>query len=150
MSPADLPSDPPNAALDDWVEGATAAVAELGRVFDLRAQRVILDQPELALGEIEVWVRDGAVGALDASGRLWLASHLMAYLAHLLIHLHGGRWLVDRTPGSTSEGRFVVGDFPASPGRVLDPGAAVLPLLDAAEPSIVAVLDQSEHSLGLR
>ena len=78
-------------------------------------QRLALHDPALVLVDAErylpsldQWLKDQLV---DSTDRVWLLTRLGYFIGEYLVQRHGGCWLLNEIPDSTTFGRYVVGRF---------------------------------------
>ena len=90
-------------------------------------QEMLLN-PASGIAPVERMLDGEDVAGLPADDRNWVTSHLLAHVAAILMHNHGGGWAVDDDPDSPSYTRYVID----ADGTYYDPTRAVAGLPEVA------------------
>ena len=108
------------AGLADWGEGSVVALMRWATTIGADPQEMLLN-PASGIAPVERMLDGEDVAGLPADDRNWVTSHLLAHVAAILMHNHGGGWAVDDDPDSPSYTRYVID----ADGTYYDPGRAV-------------------------
>ena len=108
------------AGLADWGEGSVVALMRWATTIGADPQEMLLN-PASGIAPVERMLDGEDVAGLPADDRNWVTSHLLAHVAAILMHNHGGGWAVDDDPDSPSYTRYVID----ADGTYYDPSRAV-------------------------
>ncbi|MCW2914737.1 MAG: hypothetical protein JWN52_2805 [Actinomycetia bacterium] len=93
--------------LEEWAQGGRDAVFSMAEEFG--ASRETVEEDPLRL--LPLW--DDFVASLpldefDDDDWFWLQSQIAAYVAYVLVHVHGGRWEVAGDASAPQDFKYVV------------------------------------------
>ena len=108
------------AGLDEWRQESLTALLRWAETIGADPEQMLLD-PTIGIAPAEQMLDNEDVGALPTEDRDWVTSHLLAHVAFVLMHNHGGEWAIDDDPESPTYTRYVVN----ADGTYYDPARAV-------------------------
>ena len=108
------------AGLADWGEGSVVALMRWATTIGADPQEMLLN-PASGIARVEQMLDGEDVAGLPVEDRNWVTSHLLAHVAAVLMHNHGGGWAVDADPESPTYTRYVID----VDGTYYDPARAV-------------------------
>jgi hypothetical protein len=124
--------------LDEWADGGHQAIRSL--VEEAGADVTAFDRdPSTFQGALDDFVTGLDLDLMDEDDWVWLHSLLAAYLAEVLIRLHGGRWMVRHDRNTDGRRRFVV----AVGDREVDPLELVHQELRPVPQRIARMIDRA-------
>lgn len=95
------------AGLDEWRHDSVAALMRWATTIGVEPQEM-LTNPAAGIAPAERMLGDEDIEALSDDDRGWVISHLLAHVAAILMHEHGGGWEVDADPSSPTYTNYVV------------------------------------------
>ena len=85
------------AGLDEWRQESLTALLRWAETIGADPEQMLLD-PTIGIAPAERMLDNEDVGALPTEDRDWVTSHLLAHVAFILMHNHGGEWADRRRP----------------------------------------------------
>lgn len=128
------------AGLAEWKNDSLVHLAKWAEYIGVDPAQII-DNPLVALPEMERLLGDEDLAQLSDDDFNWLAARVMNYIAAVFKWRHGGEWVVDDRPDSPSYARYVVR---GSDGKHYDPGRALMAYFDQRPRELIPHIADAE------